>query len=277
MSDCRYCGRPAGFLKSRHAQCQSQHEKGISQVRDVALRSLTSDDSFEGLRPALLELGRSSYIHADKISESLIWAWREAVKHALEDGLLTEEEELRLITSKKILALPDADLNKDLALTRLVQAAVLRDVVNGVVPQRIKIDGSLPFNFLKNEKLIWIFQGAQLSKDVSRKHFEGRSQGVSIRIVKGVYYRAGAFKGYPVVTTTHQHIDTGMLGITNKHIYFSGSSKQFRVAHNKIVSVIPYSDGVGIQKDGVRDSLMTFKLGDGWFAHNLLSNMNQLA
>lgn len=46
-----------------------------------------------------------------------------------------------------------------------------------------------------------------------------------------------------------------------------------RVRHDRIVTLEPYSDGVGIMRDGVRAKPETFQLGDGWFACNLLRNI----
>ena len=41
--------------------------------------------------------------------------------------------------------------------------------------------------------------------------------------------------------TVHQ--DTGLLGFTTKHLYFSGAKKKFRVRYDKIVDFEPFSDG----------------------------------
>jgi hypothetical protein len=45
---------------------------------------------------------------------------------------------------------------------------------------------------------------------------------VSFRIAKGVYYRAGGFRGQPVETTERLHIDTGVPVVTTKHLFFGG-------------------------------------------------------
>lgn len=71
---------------------------------------------------------------------------------------------------------------------------------------------------------------------------------MSIRITKGVYYRTGGFKGYPVEKEETIHVDKGILAVTTKHIYFYGPNKSFRIPYSKIVSFTPYSDGIGIQR-----------------------------
>jgi hypothetical protein len=59
-------------------------------------------------------------------------------------------------------------------------------------------------------------------------------------------------------------------------VYFSGASKSFRIRHDKIVSIEPYSDGVGIQRDAQTARPQVFVTGDGWFTYNLLMNVSNL-
>jgi hypothetical protein len=44
-------------------------------------------------------------------------------------------------------------------------------------------------------------------------------------------------------------IDTGMLAITDKYLYFASSVKNFRIEFNKIITMTKYEDGIGLQKD----------------------------
>lgn len=82
----------------------------------------------------------------------------------------------------------------------------------------------------------------------------------------------GTFKGHPVDTTETVFVGSGLLAITSRHVYFSGGCKSFRIRHDKIVSIEPYSDGVGIQ----RDAQTAMPTGDGWFTYNLLMNVSNL-
>ena len=50
-------------------------------------------------------------------------------------------------------------------------------------------------------------------------------------------------------------------------------AKNFRVHHDHIVAVEPYSGGVGITRDGVRAKLETFLLGTSQTAYSLLRNI----
>ncbi len=159
---------------------------------------------------------------------------------------------------------------------KTIKGAVLRDVMDGAIPERMKVEGNLPFNLQKTEKIIWVFQDVDYYEQKKRTRYVRGSQGVSICIAKGLYYRTGAFKGERVETHETIHTDTGLLGVTNKHIYFSGNAKSFRIRHDKIVSFEPFSDGIGLQRDAATAKPQTFVTGDGWFTYNLITNVAQL-
>lgn len=202
--------------------------------------------------------------------------WEKAVDLAFDDGLLSEKEESALSELKEHFGLSQQILDRTGAYSKLVKGAVLRDIMNGNLPERMKIDGNLPFNLQKTEKVVWVFQNINYYEEKSRTRYVGGSQGVSIRIAKGLYYRAGSFKAERVQTSETIHADTGLLGVTDKHIYFAGPSKRFRIAYNKIVAFEPFSDGIGVQGDAQTAKPQSFQTGDGWFTYNLITNLAQM-
>jgi hypothetical protein len=48
------------------------------------------------------------------------------------------------------------------------------------------------------------------------------------------------------------------------------------VPYRKIVSVEPFKDGIGIQRDAMTAKPQIFVLDDGWFAYNLVSNLGHI-
>ena len=158
-----------------------------------------------------------------------------------------------------------------------MKAAVIRDVLSGVIPQRMKLEANLPINFQKDEKVVWVFPGCEYLEDRTHRQYVGGSQGVSLRIMKGVYYRVGVFAGQPVDRTERVHIDIGVVVVTNKHIYFAGPVKAVRVPYAKIVSFQPFSDGIGVIRDASNAKPQIFVTGDGWFTYNLVTNLARLS
>ena len=159
--------------------------------------------------------------------------------------------------------------------TRLVPAAVIRDVTRGVVPQRQRVNGAVPFNLMKSEQLVWVIQGVDYLETVVRRERRGASHGVSIRVARGLYYSPRQFRSRSKEWEETVHADTGLLGLTTKHIYFAGARKKFRVRYDKIVSFEPYSDGLGIMRDAQTAKPQSFVTGDGWFVYNLAANLAQ--
>ena len=72
------------------------------------------------------------------------------------------------------------------------------------------------------------------------------------------------------------HADTGLLGLTTKHIYFAGSRKRFPVKYDRIVDFEPFSDGSSIMRDAQTAKPQTVRTGDRWFPYNLAANLAQI-
>ena len=137
------------------------------------------------------------------------------------------------------------------------------------MPQRQNITGRVPFNLMKSEQLVWVLQDVDYLETVVRRERRGSSHGLSIRVARGVYYRPSTFRSRPIEWEETVHADTGLLGLTTKHLYYAGARKKFRVRYDRIVSFDPYDDGFGIMRDAQSANPQVFRTGDGWFAYNL--------
>ena len=283
MGDCKYCRKPAGFLRSKHDECEEQHLKREHVIQDGKQRisvevskAIKGLGNFDDLEKTLSEIEQSSFVPLTERKALLINGWETSVRKFLEDGIIDSTAECRLVAFKQRFALTQVDLNKNGAHTRLVQAAVLRDVLNGIVPQRFSFGENLPVNLQKGEQLVWAFPGSKYLEDKVRREYVGGSQGVSVRVMKGVYYHIGAFKGHAVEHTESVHVDTGCVLVTNKNIYFAGPRKSLRLPYAKIVSFQSFSNGIGVTRDAANAKAQFFLTGDGWFTYNLVMNLSKL-
>jgi hypothetical protein len=277
MGDCRYCGEPVGFLRSVHKECQTKHDFGKAEITSLVKRAAHDASAIGSLKPTSEGIAEKKFIQRSDISAAVIEGWEKAVDGAFEDGVLTKEEQTNLDEIQKLFALEQNDLDKNGAYTKLVKGAVLRELLSGNIPEKVSVKGNFPFNLQRDEKLVWLFQGVQYYEQKTRRHYEGGSSGVSIRVARGVYFRTSGFRAHPVETTENVHVGTGILALTNKHLYFAGGTKSFRVPYKKIVSFESYSDGIGIQRDAASAKPQTFVTGDGWFTYNLAMNLSQLS
>lgn len=277
MGNCIYCGKPAGLFRKKHKECENKFDNGKKQIIDIVYNIATKGNTIDTLKNDINNICKESFIDEKQRNTFIRIGWENAVESAFDDGILTEQEEENLLNILTTFLLNQDDVDVNGYYTKLVKGSVLREVLSGNIPNKVSNDkNSLPFNFQKNEQIIWLFADVDYYEQKTKRQYQGGSRGVSVRIAKGVYYRVGAFKGESINITETVHTDTGLMAITNKHIYFSGSQKSFRVNFNKIVSFQPYDDGIGIQKDGVTAKPQIFKTGDGWFTYNLISNISQL-
>jgi len=274
MGRCKYCGKEAGFLRSEHKECKSRYENGKIEISQIVEEAIYSSNDFQSLKANIDKSANDCFIKHEELEFLCTSAFDNAVARFLDDGILTTVEEEKLSRFQGQLNLSQEVLDKNGFYLKVVRAAILRDLTEGIIPDsRIAIDGHLPFMLHKDEKLLWIFQGVKFYEQRTNTQYQGGYAGVSLRVAKGVYYRTGGFKGNPAKTDEMKYIDTGIFGLTNKHVYFASSTKNIRIPLAKIITINPYEDAVGLQKDGTTARPQVFKNIDGWFVFNAISNL----
>jgi hypothetical protein len=276
VSDCIFCGKPAGFFHNKHHECAEKYESGRRQITHLIFDSPSSMDSIGSTASQVIQIASRSFISEPERKDLSLAAWSLAVDNTLDHGVLSEEVEKRLVQLKEGLSLSSADLTRTDAWDRMVKSAVLRDLMTGVIPHRMTVDGNLRFNFQKSEKIVWVFEEVDYLEDKTRRQYVGRSRGVSVRVMKGVYYHIGGFKGHAIDRTERVHVDTGLVAVTTKQIYFAGAKKAFRIPYARIVSFEPFTNALGIMRDGVSAKPQIFVTHDGWFSYNLVTNLARL-
>ena len=366
MGDCRYCEKPAGFLRRKHRHCRAAHRDGVRRVRDkAALAARSSHFSEAVLYREVAEIAIGAYLSESDIRQAMSDGWGEALHLGLHDGLLTREEEVRLRNFRDRLALQSDELGRidraklhlavaerlsaearaatlaadggrtvdafaahladsplsdgerkalvveaweiavessledgllsteeEHALLRylrrfelspsevaengaygsMIKAAIIREAAEGIVPNRLGLT-DVPFNLMKSEKLVWLIKNVDYLEVKIRRERRGSSHGLTIRVAKGVYYRPSVFRSRNIEREETVHQDTGLLGVTSKHLYFHGHRKRFRIRYDRVVSFEPYDDGFGLMRDAQSATPQTFRTGDGWFAYNLVVNL----
>jgi len=275
MSKCDLCGQEAGLLRKRHKECEALLVAGKSETMALVAQVATASSDPQALLTQLTDIRRRSFLSEADQFPLLVKGWEKAVEYALEDGILSAEEERSLLAIANALSLENEDLSHTEAWDRVVKAGALRDILEGKLPQRITLVNSLPFNLQKGETIVWAFNNVAYYEQRTFTRYEGGSHGVSVRVAKGLYYRVGSFRGQPVKIAQMVALGTGVLGVTDRHLYFAGPSKTFRVKYDKIVSFTPYSDGIGITRDAQTAKPQVFVTGDGWFTYNLITNLAQ--
>lgn len=276
MGKCIYCGENAGFLKKKHNECELKFHQGQNEYIEAIKLCIIDEFNFNEVKVKLEKIQQSSYITSNLVNNLVTKAFDLAIEHFLEDGILSLDEEEKISKFKEEFDISQEILDRNGSYSKVGMSLILRDLTEGKNPkERINIDGHLPFLFQKSETIVWLFKNVEFYEQQIRTEYQGGSQGISVRVAKGVYYRASAFKGRPVKISEMKYIGTGLLVLTTKHIYFGSPEKKIKIPLNKLISIEPYEDGIGIQKDGVTAKPQVFKNIDGWFMHNAISNLTQ--
>ena len=204
---------------------QAANDRLMMDARTAAMATRDGDTKLQDLESTL----RQSGLPRERRQRLLVQAWESAVEGAVEgaveDGIITLDEESALVRYLDHFGISTHEVNVNGAHTSLIQAAVIRDVTQGIISQRQNIQGQVPFNLMKSETLVWVIQGVNYLETVTRRERRGTSHGVSIRVARGLYYRPTTFRSRPVEWEETIHADTGLLGLTTKHIYFAGPRK----------------------------------------------------
>tara|TARA_Y100000996_G_scaffold313771_1_gene249986 strand:+ start:75 stop:1067 length:993 start_codon:yes stop_codon:yes gene_type:complete len=94
-----------------------------------------------------------------------------------------------------------------------------------------------------DEEILFCVDNIVLSEEKTVK-IQGTYQGLSIRIMSGVWYRVGQASGGTEVKIVP--IDTGTFALTTKRIIFHGEKKSLSYNLETIVSVRAFEEGVGL-------------------------------
>lgn len=198
----------------------------------------------------------------------------QASKNYLKDGYMTPSEQQKVDEYVSTLGLSLINLPPSLkgsALEELGQASILSDLQAGRQP-RYNIQA--PIILTKGEFALWCYNHVTMYQEKVRREYVGRTGGFSFRIIKGVTYRTGGFKGHPVETSYMENMGLGSLYITNKNIIFMGQTRSIKVPYTKIIGINPYSDGMEVQRDGNNMKRLTFQGFDCSFVLNVITLIN---
>lgn len=274
MGKCRYCQQEAGFLRYKHAQCQQKFEQGKAEIVQILQNCFSTKTDFFLKKNDIQQIAQKSFIDTNTLNEIYCSALDKAVDSYLCDNIISPNEEQTIARFIQYCGLPQQQLNAHNALDKVVQSKIIEDLLAGRKPSpRIIISGPLPVLLTHNEILLWLFRNISLHEQKNRKEYIGRSQGMSFRIAKGVYYRTGRHKSIPVETSYMQRISTGSVCLTDRNLYYASPEKSLKIPYSKILSLEPYANGIGIQKDGTNSRPIFLENINSWFVYNVIANI----
>ncbi len=287
MGICRFCKEDAGLLCSAHRMCADQSQKAIQEIYDRIRIGIVDVTNNTDIQSTIRQLCIKGFVGPDKANELVTSAWEKGVDAALDDGILTAGEELRIYEIASILNINTQYFLSPPVSKKAVLARVLNEVTEGRVPTRpFQTSTSLPFIFQKGEQVVWAFsQTTYIAEEIYLKHVSETS-GKSTRYSepqhqyfnsKHVESHVEQRKGVIVEERGMAEKDHGWFAVTNKHLYFAGSRESARIPFNEIISVQPHKDGIGVTREGANNKIQIFQTGNGRFTHTLVINLVRIA
>ena len=207
----------------------------------------------------------------DKMQDTYLYMLNQAADNYMKDGLLTDDEQQRIDEYMNTLGLSASNMPPNYqssGIGRISQAKILKQLQQGILPQT---NLRAPMLLGKGEVVLWCYDGVTMWQEKVKKEYVGGHSGFTFKIVKGVNYRTGSFKGHPVEHSFMDNAGTGSLYITNKHIIFHSSERSTKTPYKKIIGLNPYQDGMGVQQDGANAKKQVFQGFDCTFVLNLMS------
>lgn len=138
-----------------------------------------------------------------------------------------------------------------------------------------RVTGPSGFNVTSSESVAYVTApSVTYLEDTMRRHYRGKSRGVSVPVLPGLYLRAGRTKGRAVDTQQRVVVSRrGTAAFTTEHFYYRSPQKAFRVAWDHMITVDYYANGFGFQRDAQGALPQTFTLAYPWFYHALIEEL----
>ena len=275
MGQCRYCKKDAGFLKPFHFSCFKQHQAGKNKIRSEVSNFGITGGNVEVLTKQISVIGLTSHVTERKVRDLVVKGWEDAVNDAVRNGIVSDLQESHLLNLQQHFGFSYDELDRNGAFSRLLKCRAIRDLIAGKWPEWAQ-NASHPFNLQSDERLAWLFYNANYYELRTRVERVKETNETKYREPDGTYRRHGETRHRLEEKQEMAHLDTGTLGVTDRHIYFAGKYNVFRISYGEIVSFQDYYDGIQFQRD-VRDAKpQRFGTGDGWFIQYLIEIMRQM-
>lgn len=243
------------ILLLSNSEVRDLQEKFAKEKYKESYESVVSDGKIDESEKEFLERLREGLMLPEKIAEKIGEECRLQLvngrfKSMTDDSRVSPEEWEKFNAIAKNM---DVTVSMNEATKgKLERFKLYWEIENGELP--VKFVG---INLQRGENCYYSNNVEWYEKRTITKRINYGGPVARIRIAKGLYYRVGSVDYEKVSSEQIQLIDTGEVFITNKRIIFIGRNKNINIPLNKILSLEPYRDGVGIIKATGRSPIIT--------------------
>lgn len=219
---------------------KSDTRRRVAAVRELAIQCLRDGILSDDELAAILAEQRKQGLSDQDLRFFRTELFQRACEAAGADRRLTpaEEESLNRLIQRFSIDIESSSIQR--SARDLPRFRLLYEIDQGNLPVV-----SLPGIALRgSEQAHAAVRASLLEERVIRKSYKGGSQGVSIRIARGVSYRVGGHKGQVTTETGIVPVSTGTLALTSKRLVFHGDRKSLNAPWSKVGSAELFKDGV---------------------------------
>jgi hypothetical protein len=274
MANCLYCGQPAGFLRSQHAECEKRHQNAVSSVPVFFNKVMDNPISAERFSELLQAAAKASFLRQDELKTLCLSGINGIVDSILQKRVVTPSELRRLVEITDSLG---AGFSGGLGIDeKLIKLGVLSDLYDGKLSENVVIVGPMPIKLGQGEAFLWIFNDVR-SFRTSVKTMKAELPINLANPADAHYFSPQMIKEAQVRTEKLSEETKGDLVLTNRNIYFLQSeTSQIRVPISRITSLKPYAAGLQVGWKPREPQSRAFLLDDSWFAANVIMRLIQL-
>ena len=315
MAVCTLCGNSCGWFQSRHDECLRQRDEVKAELLRVATQVAAGvEPTFEAAVTAAVaaarhDRGNQLVSHPDRLDSYvrrlafdrflsdaraaanqefvtdaevlllLAQAATEATAFILNDHIMTEIESERIMSffsAFGALGIDNVSFEVDF-ITRVNQAGLIRSINGGDTPDDRPLPYFFTLNLQKSESFIESLTCLGFYEETLGSRHETGAADQRVVTSQDGYIGPGAFQSEPGVVTELEYLDRGRLILTDRHLYFEGRQKTHRIPYGDIVKFRPFTDGVGIQRAAYDAKPEVYKVGDVWYAYNLIRALAEAA
>jgi hypothetical protein len=224
----------------------AQELEAVRQLFVQALSDMTLDVNEMG---KLYREITSHGFSAEQIHELGVYALRDVIQRAKSDGRVDDAEMQLIQQIVNLTSVPNETLGELLSVL-FVQRRLYEVSQGRLTP--ITVTG---LNLYANEKAYWAEPVTLYEHKIVRRETVGRSQGVSLRIMRGVSYRIGGSKGQSVPIYDDVAVAQGQLIFTNQRVVFKGDRRTMMVMLKDVIGADPYTNAIVIHTNTSKQPL----------------------
>ena len=127
MAMCEYCGKPAGFFRKKHVDCESRYTFSWKRMIEEVSDSIVRHRDLGSLLSTLRKIAIGGLVPHERIPACLVEGWGQAARKLLEGGPIDEEHEQLLSEFRDRFSLTYEDLDRNHSYSMVVKSAALRN------------------------------------------------------------------------------------------------------------------------------------------------------